>query len=266
MTDGPITSVRNRRVVEAAALARRRDRRATGRYLVEGPNAVDEAVAEGHAETVFVTAALRDRYAAAPCEVVEVADHVLERLADSHTPQGVVAVARQVTVPLEAVVGAGILVVLVDPSDPGNAGTIIRTADAAGAAGVVLAGDAVDPFNPKAVRASTGSVVHVPLVVGVTVEEVVAACRGADQWVVALDGDATADVEALAGDDRPVAVLLGNEAHGLPPDVLSLVDAVLSVPTYGRAESLNLAAAAAVTLYTAVRGRPDQAHGTTGHP
>lgn len=267
MSDGPITSVRNRRVVEAAALARRRDRRATGRYLVEGPNAVDEVVAEGHAETVFVTADLRDRYSQAPCEVVEVADHVLERLADSRSPQGVVAVARQVTVPLDAVVGAGILVVLVDPSDPGNAGTIIRTADAAGAAGVVLAGDAVDPFNPKAVRASTGSVAHVPLVVDVAVDDVVAACRAAGQWVVALDGDATADVEVLATDDRPVAVLLGNEAHGLAPAVLSQVDAALSVPTYGRAESLNLAAATAVTLYTAARGRhPGPPPGTTGHP
>ena len=187
-------------------------------------------------------------------DLVVVADHVLERLADSRAPQGVVAVARQVTAPLTDVVGRGFLVVLVDPSDPGNAGTVIRTADAAGAAGVVLAGDAVDPFNPKAVRASTGSVCHLPLVVDVAVEDVVDACRAAGQRVVALDMDATADVEVLAADDRPVAILLGNEAHGVPADVVARVDDVLSVPTYGRAESLNLAAAAAVTLYTAARG------------
>lgn len=253
MSDPPITSVRNPRVVQAAALARRRERRATGRYLVEGPNAVDEAVAEGLVETLFATAELADRYAGAGAVVV--ADHVLERLADSRSPQGVVAVARMATSALADVVGRGVLVVLVDPSDPGNAGTVLRTADAAGATGVVLAGDAVDPFNPKAVRASTGSICHLPPVVDVGVEEVVAACRAAGQWVVALDRAANHDVEVLAGDDRPVAILLGNEAHGLPEPVLSLVDQVVSVPTYGRAESLNLAAAAAVTLYTAARTR-----------
>lgn len=255
MADEPITSVRNRRVVEASALARRRDRRAIGRYLVEGPNAVDEALAEGDVETVFVTEALAGRYHGAGVEVMLVADHVMQRLADSRSPQGVVAVARMVTARLEDVVGHGFLVVLVDPSDPGNAGTVIRTADAAGAAGVVLAGDAVDPFNPKAVRASTGSICHLPPVVDVAVADVVAACRAAHQWVVALDMDAADDVARLAEDPRPVAILLGNEAHGLPREVVELVDDVLAVPTYGRAESLNLAAAAAVTLYTAARGR-----------
>ena len=255
MTDGPITSVRNRRVVEAAALARRRDRRTTGRYLVEGPNAVDEALAEGHVDTVFATAELAARYRATGADVVEVADHVLDRLADSRSPQGVVAVARMVTVSLAEVTGRGVLVVLADPSDPGNAGTIIRTADATGAVGVVLAGDAVDPFNPKAVRASTGSTSHVPLVVDVSVDAVLDACRRAGQRVVALDMDASADVEVLAHDDAPVAIVFGNEAHGLPATVRSRVDEVLAVPTYGRAESLNLAAAVAVTLYTAARGR-----------
>lgn len=254
-TDEVITSVRNRRVVEAAALARRRDRRARGQYLVEGPNAVAEVLAEDLVDTVFVTEALAADYVTAPAEVLVVADHVLERLADSRTPQGVVAVARLVTAELADVVGRGVLVVLVDPSDPGNAGTVIRTADAAGAVGVVLAGDAVDPFNPKAVRASTGSICHLPIVLDVPVEDVVAACRAAGQWVVALDMGAEQDVEILAQDDRSVAVLLGNEAQGLPADLVGQVDAVLSVPTYGRAESLNLAAAAAVTLYTAARAR-----------
>ena len=253
--DELITSVRNPRVVAAASLARRRERRRAGRYLAEGPNAVDEVLAEGLAETVFATEALADRYRDVGTDLVVVQEHVMERLADSRSPQGVVAVARAVTSQLDAVVGRGVLVVLVDPSDPGNAGTVIRTADAAGATGVVLAGEAVDPFNPKAVRASTGSICHLPLVVDVGVAEVVAACRAAGQWIVALDMDATADVEVLAHDDRPVAILLGNEAHGLPAEVVALVDDVLSVPTYGRAESLNLAAAAAVTLYTAARGR-----------
>lgn len=255
MAEEVVTSVRNRRVVEAAALARRRERRDRGRYLVEGPHAVAEAVAEGQVETIFATEARAADHADAAVDVVVVADHVLERLADSRSPQGVVAVARSVAADLADVVGRGVLVVLVEPSDPGNVGTIVRTADAAGAAGVVLTGDAVDPWNPKAVRASTGSVCHLPLVVGVDVEQVVTACREAGQWVVALDMAAGTDVAILAEDDRPVAVLLGNEAHGLSAAVLDLVDDRLAVPTYGRAESLNLAAAAAVTLYAAARGR-----------
>lgn len=250
-----VTSTRNPRVVAAAALARRRERRRTGLYLAEGPNAVAEALTEGHVDTLFVAASVASDWAGRHPATVVVADHVLDRLADARTPQGVVAVARMVTATLDEVVGHGVLVVLVDPSDPGNAGTILRTADAAGAAGVVFAGDAVDPFNPKAVRASTGSVCHLPVVVDVAIEDVVATCRAAGQQVVALDGRATTDVEALAADDRPVAVLLGNEAQGLPAAVLAMVDDVLSVPTYGRAESLNLAAAAAVTLYTAARAR-----------
>jgi RNA methyltransferase, TrmH family len=250
-----ITSVRNAQVVEAAALARRRNRRDSGRYLVEGPNAVGEALAEGHVDVVFVTEALAGRYLDAGVAVRVVMDHVMERLADSREPQGVVAVARSVRADLADVVGQGVLVVLVEPRDPGNVGTIIRTADAFGAAGVVLTGDAVDPWNPKAVRASTGSVCHVPLVVDVALDEVVAACREAGQWLVALDMDAAADVQDLAFDPRPVAVLLGNEAHGLPPDVIEVVDDILAVPTWGRAESLNLAAAAAVTLHAAARGR-----------
>lgn len=254
-----VTSVRNRRVVEAAALGRRRERRRRGRYLVEGPNAVAEAVAEGQVETVFATTELAGRFRDA-ADLVVVADHVLDRLADSRSPQGVVAVARTVAAELAEVVGRGLLVVLVEPSDPGNVGTIIRTADAGGATAVVLTGDAdgggwVDPWNPKAVRASAGSVCHLPLVVGVDVAAAVAACRGVGQRVVALDATGGTDVAVLGDDDEPVAVLLGNEAHGLPASVLDLADDRLAVPTYGRAESLNLAAAAAVTIYAAARGR-----------
>lgn len=246
--------MRNRRVVEAAALSRRRERRRQGRYLVEGPNAVAEAIAEGQVGTVFATAEQADRFGDA-ADLVVVEDHVLDRLADSRSPQGVVAVARITPGELDDVVGRGLLVVLVEPADPGNVGTIIRTADAGGATAVVLTGDAVDPWNPKAVRASAGSVCHLPLVVDVDVEAVVAACHAVDQRVVALHMAGGTDVAVLAEDDAPVAVLLGNEAHGLPTSVLDLADERLAVPTHGRAESLNLAAAAAVTIYAAARGR-----------
>lgn len=250
-----ITSVRNPRVVQAASLSRRRERRATGRYLVEGPNAVTEVVAEGHAETVFV---VEDRYEgfAGHDDVVVVADHVLERLADSRSPQGVVAVARIVTTPLADVVGDGVLVVLDAPADPGNVGTIVRTADAAGAHAVVVAGAAVDPWNPKAVRASAGAVATLPVVVGVSADEVLRTCRTVGQRTVALDvaGEARVDEHGVLA--PPVALLFGNEAHGLPDDVRGACDVRASIPLYGPVDSLNLAAAVAVVAYAAAAETP----------
>lgn len=226
----------------------------TDRYLVEGPHAVEEALADGVVETIFCVADTSDTYAAADVETVEVSSHVLDRLADSRTPQGVVAVARRQVAAVEDIVGRGVLVVLIEPADPGNLGTIIRTADAAGAAGVVVVGDAVDPWNPKAVRASTGSITHVRLALASEADVVFDACAAAEQRTVALDMDATGSVFELERRSEPVALVFGSEAHGLPEPIRQRVDETLSVPTYGRAESLNLAAAAAVALYAAARG------------
>jgi RNA methyltransferase, TrmH family len=263
--DEPITSVRNERVRDAAALARRRVRRERGLHLVEGPNAVGEALAAGVVVEVFVTEAFAGRVdAPAGVPVRGVADHVLERLADATTPQGVVAVARTDTAGLEGVVGAGLLVVLHELADPGNAGTIVRTADAAGATAVVATAGSVDLFSPKSVRAAVGSTYHLPLVVEVTLEEVARACRAAGQPLVGLDADGETSVFELESRAGPLALVLGNEAHGLPDVAASLLDAVVAIPRWGRAESLNVAAAAAVSVYAAARGArstPDGPHG-----
>jgi TrmH family RNA methyltransferase len=239
------------------------DRRATGRYVVEGPHAVGEALADGVVETVFATAAwlatpAGDALVAAAgtradVELVEVSDHVLERLADSRTPQGVVAVARIVAAALDEVVGRGFLVVCEAVADPGNAGAVIRVADAAGAAGVVLTRGSVDPYNPKAVRATTGSITHVPVVTDAGVHEVVAACRAVGQQVVGLDAAGRDEVFALETRTAPVALVFGSEAHGLTPEALAAVDRTVAIPRLGRAESLNLATAVAVTAYAAAR-------------
>jgi len=249
-----ITSVRNPRIRSAAALSRRRERRATGRHLVEGRNAVGEALAEGLVEEVFVTADLADDVPVphdVPVHVVP--DHVLERLADAATPQGIVAVARTRSATLDDVVGEGLLVVLHEVADPGNAGTIIRTADAAGAAGVVLTAGSVDPFGPKSVRAAVGSTYHLPLVVDVDLADVAAACRAAGQPLLGLDAHGERSVFDLAAATPPLALLLGNEAHGLPRDAADALDGVVAIPRWGRAESLNVAAAAAVAVYAAAR-------------
>lgn len=190
--------------------------------------------------------------------VSAVTERAAAGLSETVTPQGVVAVCDLVDVPLaEALAGTPRLVaVLVGVADPGNAGTVIRVADAAGADAVVFAGHAVDPHNGKCVRASTGSLFHLP-VARAPVPDVLDACRAAGLRLVAADGQASDDLHsagtALAD---PTAWVFGSEAHGLGEDLLASLDHALRVPVYGEAESLNLATAAAVCLYaTAWRQR-----------
>lgn len=254
-----ITSVRNDRVVAAAGLSSKKRRDATGTYLVEGQHPVAEVVADGLAEVVFATQDRVDQVQAMSgadaVEVVVVEDHVMERLADARTPQGMVAVARQRRGTVEdAVAGAGVAVLLVAANDPGNVGAVIRTADAAGAAGVVLTAGSCDPFNPKAVRAAAGSTSHLAIAIADDPVAVVVAARAAGRRTVALD--AAGDLDLLAAGPHPGGDLLvvGSEAHGLPDEVVAAVDAVGFVPIRGRAESLNLAAATAVALYAVTGG------------
>jgi RNA methyltransferase, TrmH family len=250
-----ITSVRNDRVRDAAALSRRKVRRERGLHLVEGPNAVAEALAAGVVVELFATEAVAwTLEVPADLPVRVVADHVLDRLADATTPQGLVGVARTRPAALDAVVGHGLLVVLYEVADPGNAGTIVRTADAAGAAAVVATAGSVDLFSPKAIRAAVGSTYHLPLVVDVPFDAVVASCRASGQPLVGLDADGDASVFDLETQPAPLGLVLGNEAHGLPAAAAALLDSLVAIPRWGRAESLNVAAAAAVSLYAAARG------------
>jgi len=182
----------------------------------------------------------------------------MAELAQTVTPQGLLAVCRFIDVPLARLVAASprLVVILASIRDPGNAGTVLRTADAAGADGVIFAGASVDAYNSKCVRASAGSLFHLPVVIGVPLAESVLALRGAGLQVLAADGGAgrTLDEAAPAARLRqPTAWLFGNEAWGLPGDLLALADEAVAVPIYGRAESLNLAAAAAVCLYASAR-------------
>lgn len=249
-----VTSTRNPRVVAAAKLASRKARAATGTYLVEGQHPVAEALADGVVERVFATRARVDEVVALPgsaaVEVVVVDEHVLERIADTRSPQGMVAVATQRWSRLDDVVaGPGVAVLLVAANDPGNVGAIIRTADAAGATGVVLTRGSCDPHTPKAVRAAAGSLTHVMLAMVDDAATAVRAAAAAGRRTLALD--AAGDLDLLAAGPHPAGDLLvmGSEAHGVPDDVLALVDAVGHVPIRGRAESLNLAAATAIALY-----------------
>ncbi len=262
-----LTSIRSPRVKSARQLAKRALRQRARSFLAEGPQAVGEALAAGDVVTqLFVTAAAQPRHtelielaAGQGADVHLVSGEVMTELAQTITPQGVLAVCRFVDVPLADVpAGSRLVVVLANVRDPGNAGTVLRTADAAGAGGVIFAGSSVDPYNSKCVRASAGSLFHLPVVTGIPVDEAVRVLRDRGLQVLAADGGATTTLDDLqsAGQlGRPTAWLLGNEAWGLPADVLDLADEAIAVPIYGRAESLNLAAAAAVCLYASARAQ-----------
>ena len=275
---------RTPRVVAARQLQRRRDRDAARRFLVEGPQAVREALgspaapgtrspradqaapssgAAGRAGVVelFVTPEAADRYpdlvAEAP-SVSVVTEQAMASLADTVHPQGLVAVCEFLDVPLRAALasGPGLVVVLAGIADPGNAGTVLRTADAAGASVVVFPDDTVDPYNGKCVRASAGSLFHVDVVRGGDSLACVGALRDAGLRVLAADAYGAHDLDRYTDDgglSGRTAWVFGAEAHGLAPEVARAAHARVKVPIHGRAESLNLAAAAAVCLYASAR-------------
>jgi len=277
---------RTPRVVAARRLQRRADRDGTGLFLAEGPQAVREALAvPGCVTELFATAEAFERHpdliAAAQADgaaprrghpraggappprgqapvVSLVTDDGLAALAETVTPQGVVAVCRHLDVALsEALTRRPRLVaVLAGVRDPGNAGTVLRTADAAGAGAVVFAGESVDPYNGKCVRASAGSLFHLDVVRAGDPAAVVTALRDSGMTVLAADGYGDQDLDTLADDGAlgvPTGWVFGSEAHGLPADLADTTDARVRVPIHGRAESLNLAAAAAVCLYASAR-------------
>lgn len=180
----------------------------------------------------------------------------LEALSDSVSPAGVVAVGRFVDVELGRALTGRLVALCAEVRDPGNAGTVIRCADAAGADGVVLAGDAVDLYNPKTLRASVGSAFHLPIAVERDAGAAVRAAQQAGLTVLSTEADGDVDLfeadELLAG---PTAWLFGNEAHGLPAELAELADHRVRIPIHGRAESLNLSTAAALCLYASARAQ-----------
>jgi TrmH family RNA methyltransferase len=242
---------------------RRAARQEHGAFVVEGPTLVAEALSAGlrvrelfttpDPDPTLVAAAL-----AAGAEVHSVTASVLAGALDTVTPQGVAAIADRVEVSVDdAIAAAGrgpLALVLVGVSDPGNAGTLLRAAEAAGAAAVLFCGDSVDPGNPKCVRASAGALFHLPVAIGGEAEAVLERLRGAGVRTAAtvVRGGTPYDAADLAG---PVAFVLGNEAHGLPGSLDEHVDLRLTIPMGGRSESLNVAMAGAVLCFESLRQR-----------
>jgi len=278
------------RLKAARRLTKRAFRQRERAFLAEGPQAVAEAFSSGaRISDLFVTVPARSRHsdlvtamAGAGIGVHAVSGEVMDELAQTVTPQGLLAVCGFIDVPLTELApksprtrkatqdgpvapALSLVALLANVRDPGNAGTVLRTADAAGAHAVVFADASVDPYNGKCVRASAGSLFHLPVVAGARIEDAVATMRDAGLRIVAADGRAgrsldEPDVQARLAE--PTAWMFGNEAWGLPPELVALADEPIAVPIYGRAESLNLAAAAAVCLYASARAQ--RVHPVTG--
>ena len=259
----PLTSG-NTRVKDARKLARRAFRAEHRTFLADGPKAVEGALGvPGCVIEVFATVAATEQYAAlrdaAPAWTL-VDDRALASLSEAVNPQGVVARCRFIDRPLDHVLDPAprLLALCADVRDPGNAGTVIRTADAAGAGAVVLAGHSVDPYNAKTVRATVGSLFHLPLAIEPDPAEAVRRLQAAGLTVLAADGAGDVDLDDAADDGLlagPTAWLFGNEAWGLPAELAALADHRVSIPIHGAAESLNLSTAAAVCLYASARAQ-----------
>lgn len=259
---------RTPRVVAARRLTRRSERQKAGRFLAEGANAVGGALdhqrrGRGVVHELFVTSEASDVHGGLVRTAHElgvpvslITGRAADELSETVTPQGIVAVCDLLDRSLDGLFGAGtaLAAVLVDVADPGNAGTVIRVADAAGADAVILAGDSVDPHNGKCVRASAGSLFHRPVARVRDTAAALRACREAGLRLLAAHGYAERQLDSvdLA---PPTAWVFGSEAHGLPAAVLHEVDMSVRIPIYGEAESLNLATAAAVCLYATAMAR-----------
>ena len=250
-------TIRSAKVKYASRLATRAFRSEHREFLAEGPQAVREALqVPGAVLEIFATAEAAERHPELTRDAIITDDKVLKAIADTVQPQGIIARCRFVDTSLDDILASPVRLVVIcaDIRDPGNAGTVVRCADAAGADAVIFTGNSVDPFNPKAVRASVGSVFHVPLAIEQDTAAVGARIKAAGMTVLAADGGGDLDLfEDEAALAAPGAWLMGNEAWGLPADVSALADHIVSIPIFGKAESLNLATAAAVCLYASAR-------------
>jgi TrmH family RNA methyltransferase len=264
--DEAVLTERSPRIAAAHRLLRKSRRTEVGEFLAEGAPAVAEAIDyarehPGEVLELFVTEAAAAKHKAliraafaVKIEVTQVSEKAAAALSDAVTPQGLVVRCALPQIKVADVLAGSpkLIAVLVQANDPGNAGTVIRLADAAGADGVIVAGDAVDPFNPKAVRASAGSLFHLPVARAADPTALLTELSAAGLSVLATTGTAELDLDAAGADgilDLPTAWLFGSEAHGLPENVINQADEAVRVPIYGRAESLNLASAAAICLY-----------------
>jgi len=258
-----LTNVRAPKVARARRLLKRGFRESDGLFLAEGPQSCREAAKAGKVKELFLTQEAFDRYPEivsavdeSGAEIIICTETVIAQFSSTVSPQGMTAIVRMWDQdPTKLFTDATKLVVaLTAVRDPGNAGSVIRVADAAGAQGVVMSNDSVDLFNPKVVRASVGSIFHLPISIGQELADTISSAREVGMQVLAADANG---VSLYGGVDlaKPTLWVFGNEAWGIPAEVLALVDEVVSIPIYGQAESLNLATASAICLYASAQAQ-----------
>ena len=247
--------------VRGVAKLNKKDARSeTGLFLLEGPQGLKEAlnrprlIVELYAteDAVARYSDLFERAQAARIELQLVTEQVLKVMTDTATPQGILAVCEQLHVSLEDVIAIKpqLIALLANIRDPGNAGTVLRAADAAGADAVIFSDNSVDVYNPKVVRSTTGSLFHLPVVIGASITETISTLQAAGLQAFAADGGGRSLTELAPGTlAKPTVWVFGNEAWGFEPETLQAVDETVGLPIYGAAESLNLATAASVCLY-----------------
>lgn len=255
-----LTGLQNPMVKAAAELKQKKYRQQQGLFLAEGLRTVEEAVRYGAVQSIFYTAIEDDRTravleeaAAKQIKLVCVSDKVLKKISDTETPQGIIAVCEMRSKRLDDFLASGKMLLVLDRvTDPGNIGTMLRTADAAGVGGLLLLQGCADIYAPKTVRASMGSLFHLPVLSGLGEELFVQAARkaGYELLVTCLDG---ADNLYKADLQGRLAFVMGNEANGVSPALLAAADKRVFIPMQGRAESLNVAMAAGIVMFEALR-------------
>lgn len=249
------------RVKAVTRLSQKDARQETGLFLLEGPQGLKELTHYPEmVHEIFVTESAANRYVqeldllrSSKANIEVVSDRVIEKLSETQTPQGIVAVVHQLHIDLTDLVEASpkLVVLLERIQDPGNAGTILRAADAAGCDGVVFSAGSVDVYNGKVVRSTAGSLLHVPVVVGADLESSIKELQkiGMQVLLADVDGEPLPQIPT-ATLSKPTAWIFGNEANGADLALRAIVDKVVSIPIYGSAESLNLATAASICLYS----------------
>ena len=255
-----VTGLQNPVVKAAAELKQKKYRTQNGLYLAEGLRTAEEAVAYKAVETLFYVATddertmrLLEDAAAQNIKLVCVSENVMKKIADTETPQGIIAVCKMRQPKLENLLASGKMLLVLDRvGDPGNIGTMLRTADAAGIGGLVLLKGCADIYAPKTVRSSMGSLFHIPVLSGVSKQEFVSAAKkaGYDLLVTCLDGADNLYKADLSG---RIAFVMGNEAGGVSETLLEKADKRVYIPMAGRAESLNVAMAAGIVMFEALR-------------
>ena len=255
-----VTGLQNPVVKAAAELKQKKYRTQNGLYLAEGLRTAEEAVAYKAVETLFYVATddertmrLLEDAAAQNIKLVCVSENVMKKIADTETPQGIIAVCKMRQPKLENLLASGKMLLVLDRvGDPGNIGTMLRTADAAGIGGLVLLKGCADIYAPKTVRSSMGSLFHIPVLSGVSEQEFVSAAKkaGYDLLVTCLDGADNLYKADLSG---RIAFVMGNEAGGVSESLLAKADKRVYIPMAGRAESLNVAMAAGIVMFEALR-------------